>query len=594
MTWPVLLIPTPWLFINQLFYATQNGLPPWRGIGAALFGVVVHLAVTGVLIWMVVPIVQRAFAMRSVLGLQLCLFTVSGPARAVLMVWMMGWPSDSGEQILWLSISWAIDAGIWTASAAVLMSWWHRAKAQRLRLESEYRRQLLTRLADARALTDTEAELDAVRASTTQALAAIRGCLHPQMSVEELTDCIDLIDRTVAGAVRPASHDLARTDIEVRTVQEPAPLWRPWNELVPSIVRSWHLARPFQAGLVGLLCVPMVLMALLVHAPHSLDAGDLLAVAVVIMHLLLLVLADRFLAPRLVRLDPQLAVSVILAVYLVMYLLGLNVLIWAGARGAPGPLEAFLVPPMLALISGGVSAFAKAWSTESAAARAVIARTDWGIRLTRQQLWARRRRLATALHGRVQANLTAAGLMLGMARQRLRSGGDLDADEIQRIHDTLGLAGFIDEVPPVTPASRLGIVAEVWRGVLTVDIELRPVGEALMERQPDLADACVEVVRELLLNAVRHSAATNVEVVIGAVGGGLLCLHVAERVAGRQPLGAVGGPGIGRTLIDSLAVDWAESDTEDGRITVAMLAADGVGPSCGDARSRLSDISMLT
>jgi hypothetical protein len=49
---------------------------------------------------------------------------------------------------------------------------------------------------------------------------------------------------------------------------------------------------------------------------------------------------------------------------------------------------------------------------------------------------------------------------------------------------------------------------------------------------------------------------------------------------------------LGRSLIDSLAVDWAERDASDGRTTVVLLAAGDV-PGVADAAVRLDDVSDL-
>lgn len=592
LTWPVLVIPTPWLFINQLYFCIQAGMSAVAAVGWSALGVLVHVVVTAAMVWGLTPLVQAAFRLSSVSGLQLVLFAVSGVVRAWLMVWAVGWNASSLVQWGWLAASWSLDIGVWTASSAILVSWGRRARLQRWRLESEYKRQLLTQVEDARALAETDAELAAVRAGTKQALTVIQRRLHPAMTADELASCVALIDQTIADSVRPASHELAHEREQSAPPDIPT-LWRPWYQLMGAIVRSWSKSRPFQPGLVGLLSLPMVLFAEFVPPPHRLDNASWLSIVVLCLHLLLLFLADRILGPRLRRLTPRVSASAIISVYVVMYLLGLTALILVSSTGLTGSLEAFLLPPLLAIISGGISAGATAWSTESAAARAMIRRTELGARFTRQQLWARRRRLALALHGRVQANLTAASLMLSMARTRLLSTGELDDAEIDRIRGTVGNAELIDEIPSSAPSERLANLAEVWTGVLNVEVDLRPEGEVLLNTVPDAADACIEVVREVLLNAVRHSRATHAEVVIGADAPGLLCVRVTERVAARVPLGAVGGPGLGRTLIDSLAVDWAESDTDEGRITVAMLAAGEGGSGAHGARSRLNDVSML-
>lgn len=592
-SWVVLLIPAPWFLVDGVFYAVQNGAPPGRAVGISALGVATGLAVLALLLWVVLPLLRRLVAVRSVVVLLLC-YAAGGVAQAAVLV---AGTTSSVEPMwsrwLWLSLSYAVNAMIWLASAAILVSWGHRMREQRVELETEYERQILTRAKDTQALVDADQQLAQVRVSTHQAVSEIRSRLHPEMTVNELSACVDVIDDVVAGVVRPVSHDLARMATEAPPVAA-EPLWRGWRQMVPALIRNWPIAKPFQPALVGLLCLPMVMVAELVHLPHRLDEASLLAIGVLSAHLVLLVAAERILGPRLGGLPARVGVAVVFTVYLVLYLIGLSALLVAFWGGFPAPLEAFLVPPLLAMVAGWISAAAHVQDIENAAAQTVIRRTNWEVRHTRQRLWAQRRRLAMALHGRVQANLTAASLMLGIVRDQMLAGEPLDQNSVQRVGSTLALADMIDATSAVSPAKQLALVTGVWDGVLSVALDLRPGAEELLNGSRDLTDACVEVIRELLLNSVRHSGATKAAVVVGADSEQLLCIRVSELAVAREPMGSVGGPGMGRSLIDSLAVDWAESDGDHGRITVAMLAAGAVHTAAGNARARLFEVDDLT
>lgn len=588
----VLLIPAPWLYGDQLYYATQNGLSPAEAVLASLGALTAYLLAMIVLCWGVVPAVKWALRLRSVLGLELVFFSLGGVVRAAVMVLATNHAVMDLGQWGWLSLSWALNTGIWTTAAAVLVGWWHQARAQRVRLETEYERQIRTRGEDARALAETDRRLVEVRDHTRESLADIERRLEGELTAARLDECIAVIDEVVAGSVRPISHDLARLDDTLEPIHVD-PLWPSRRELIPAIIRAWPKARPFQPALVGMLALPMVMVAEVVPAPHRLDAGSSVSIAMLALQVLLLWGSDRLLGPRVRRMPARSGAAVVFAIYLVLYLLGLTTLIIAMVGDEPTPMEAFLMPALLAMIAGGISAFARIREDESAAARSLIRRTNWELHRTRQRLWARRRRLATALHGRVQANLTAASLILGAARNQLRADGTVDADVIARVRSTVALANPADDAPVEAPEQRLQTVTSVWAGVLDVSLDLRAGGLAMMTGAPDLSDACVEVVREILLNSVRHSGATQAEVVIGSDQRAVLGIRVREMNATRTPLGAIGGPGLGRTLIDSLAVDWAETDGEGGRLTVALLAAGSGGAGEFNARSLLSDVSTL-
>lgn len=591
--WLALLVPTPWFFGTQLYYAVGSGADTARALLVALTAQLAMLATWTVLIWLLLPLIRRLFSIAAARVAQLFFFAVGGSAAAAVLV--AG--TDSGESFwirwAWATLAWSVSAVIWVASGAVLVDWWHQVRAQRRQLQIEYERQILTRTEEARALQDADLKLAQVRENTHAALFDIRGRLHSGMSVEELSETVLVIENVVTSTVRPTSHDLAEMP-EEPTPLAVEPLWQGWRELLPSLIRSWPLAKPFQPALVGSLSVPIVLTAELAPAPHQFGPGSLWALGTLAIHLLLLQFAASVLVPPLRKMEARSAVAVVFGVYLVAYLIGLTALLMSSAAGWREPLDAFLVPPLLAVVSGWVAAFAMIRYEESAAARNLILRTNWEVRRTRQRLWAQRRRLAMALHGRVQANLTAAALMLGAARDRMLSGTAVDDDVIMKVRETLSLADLIDQTASHPPTQRLTTVTSVWEGVLNVALDLRPGAEQLLRDNPDLSDACVEVLREILLNVVRHSPAKAADVVVGADAGNLLCMRVHEHLPQRTPLGAIGGPGLGRSLIDSLALDWAESETEAGRVTVAVFASGSGEYAAADARSQLFDVSGLT
>lgn len=591
--WLALLVPTPWFFATQLYYAVGSGADTARALLVALTAQLAMLASWTVLIWLVLPLIRRVFSDAAARVCQLVFFAVGGSVAAAVLV--AG--TDSVESFWvrwgWATLAWSVSAVIWVASGAVLVDWWHQVRAQRRQLQIEYERQILTRSEESRALHEADLKLAQVRQNTHAALFDIRSRLHSGMTVEELSETVLVIENVVTSTVRPTSHDLAEMPAEPAPL-EVEPLWQGWRELLPSLIRSWPVAKPFQPALVGSLSVPIVLTAELAPAPHQFGPGSLWALGTLAIHLILLRFASGVLVPPLRKMEARAAVAVVFGVYLVAYLIGLSALLMSAAAGWREPLEAFLVPPLLAVISGWVAAFAMIRYEESATARNLILRTNWEVRRTRQRLWAQRRRLAMALHGRVQANLTAAALMLGAARDRMLAGTAVDDDVIMKVRETLSLADLIDQTASQPPTQRLTTVTSVWEGVLDVALDLRPGAEQLLRDNPDLSDACVEVLREILLNVVRHSPAKAADVVVGADTGNLLCMRVHEHVPQRIPLGAIGGPGLGRSLIDSLALDWAESETEAGRVTVAVFASGSGEYTAADARSQLFDVSGLT
>ncbi len=590
--WPVVLVPTLPALINTVFVGTGQGMPVNAAVGYGALAVAVQLTVEALLLWGLLPLLKRVFALRSLLVLQLLSFGVAGAARAGVLALVAPVTEPAVIWFGWLALSWAVNNIVWMTSGALLVSWWRRARDQQMRLENEYERQLLTRDADARELASADQQLEQVRASTTAALDRIQGQLHPGMNVADLTACVNLINSVIADLVRPASHDLAGMTEVAAPISIPK-LWHGWREMIPALLQNWPRTRPFHPGLVAMLCLPMVLAAEFVAPPHTVDTDSLVPLAVLGLQVVLLILADAYLAPSMKRLPPRASVSVAAAAYVLLYLVGLTFYQIASEMHAPAPLEAFVMPALLAMLGGWGAAFVTLSRVERASARAMIRRTNWELRHTRQRLWAQRRRLATALHGRVQANLTAASLMLSMSRDQLSDNGVLNQETVKKVREALALAALIDQPPSGAPDRRIEMVTSVWEGVLTVSLDLRPGGLCLLSANRDLTDACTEVLREILLNSVRHSGATGAEVVIGSASPDLLCLRVTELSATRQPLGRLGGPGLGRSLIDSLAVDWAENTDQRGRVTVALLTAGASSSTGAHAHPWLSDVSGL-
>lgn len=588
-----MFVPMLWAFVNSAFYATGRGLGLPKAFGLAALSVSVTLIFLAVSLWWLLPMVKPALQPRLGLLSQVLCFAVAGVVRASVMVAVVPTRGLWLEEFAWLSVSWAINAVVWMVTVAVLVNWWHQARDRQLLLEAEYERQIRTRKADALALAEADLSLAEVRASTHQALDSIQLLLNPRMGAKELTDCVDLIDKVVADLVRPTSHDLAEmAEQVVPTFAQP--LRRGWREILPALVRSWPRARPFHPGLVALLCIPMVVAAEMVWPPHRVDATSLVPLGVLGLQVALLAIAEVNLAPRMARMPARSAVAVASGSYLLLYIIGFEAFNLTTQYGKPGPIEAFFMPALVAMLGGLTAAFVSLSRSERDAAQALIRHTNWGVRHTKQRLWAQRRRLATALHGRVQANLTAASLMLRMARDQLSAGGVLNQETVQRVRETLAMAALIDQPPTGSPKRRLDMVVSVWEGVLAIDLELRPDGLALLDADMDLTDACVEVLREILLNSVRHSGSTSAEVVIGAVSPALLCLRVIELGAARRPAGAPSGPGLGRSLIDSLAVDWAEHADDDGRVTVSLLTGAASSSRPVNAHHLLFDVSGLT
>lgn len=573
VSWWVLLLPLPWFLASDSFYARQLG---WGPLTSFAIGVIAQGVMVVVLRLAFPPVLDRlADGTGRKVAAAVAGYVLAGALEgSVLLVFT---PTDVPFLATWLLPVRIVSAVSWYSAGALLANRMLRARRQRIELTTEHERLLRTRRRTSEALAEADRSLAEVRAATKESLVEIDRRLDGNLDAESLDELTDFIDKVVAHQVRPVSHDLARMPDDL-TAPEVERLWLGWRELVPATLRRLPTAHPFQPALVAIVTIPITIAGLYLPEPHHIDLDSLDSLAAITAQLLYLVAARALLAEPLRKMRPRIAIPVTFTVYLVQYLLGLAGLLLMTQAGFRSSLEPYLVPPLLGSLLCVVAALYELRVEEGRAAQGVIAETEWDLRRTRQRLWAQRRRLALALHGRVQANLTASGLVLRQARSGLVETGELDAALIERVRSTLELAQQLDGTPGRTIEERLASVTGVWAGILAVDLQLRPGGLRLLSTNDDAADACVEVLREILLNAVRHSAADRAQVVVGAVGPSLLCLRVLEVAAGRTPTADSDGTGVGSSLIDSLAVEWAVVQDTERRVTVALLAG-GLGGS---------------
>lgn len=525
--------------------------------------IVVGVVCVAVLGWLAGLRIDAVLRPAVVLGV----FTFCGVLRVTLLVVSNRNPSWA----LWLGhvLPTTIGTIAWFAVSAVLLEWMNRAATQRMRLDQAYRELSATRASTTAALAATQTQLAEVTTNTRASISELGELLRDGVTPSELDQCIERIGVLVDREVRPSSHQLAQMPVEVRS-EPSASLWPTAGVRVAAMVRRWPTARPFQPGTVAVLTIPVV-FAEVVMAPAevrlALAERSLLGLGV---QFAALTIAAVALTPVLRRLPLRAAIPLAFASYVGMYLIGVVLLMRDADAGVPTPLGAHLFPSVYAFLAGGVSAASAQYRAESARAERIVSLTGANLSRTRQQLWARRRRLALALHGRVQANLTAAGLLLQRVRDRFAEDGAMDVELIDQVREAMRFAWRVDSRSAGSTRDRLERVTTVWSGIMAVDLTLSEHAANLLDRDEDSADACVEVVREILLNAVRHGGATKADVSVRTGGSALIRIQVRES-AGGGPAPRRTGTGLGESMIDSVASRWWVRQDGPERVTSVLL-----------------------
>lgn len=194
-----------------------------------------------------------------------------------------------------------------------------------------------------------------------------------------------------------------------------------------------------------------------------------------------------------------------------------------------------------------------------------------------------RQDIAHILHGDVQTLLTSAAFRLDLAAEEIQDGVDIAglsrpsvavadagaavAEAAARVADISAAHYSEDErsgdVTVVGVVAQIDALVQAWNGIVDVVSSLDPAtAAAIDERVNDaaLAPIVVDVVREAILNAVRHAYATRVSVAITVAD------HMCRIVVvndGRAPKDAVRS-GLGNTMLANLGCHWSLTPRVEG------------------------------
>jgi signal transduction histidine kinase len=167
----------------------------------------------------------------------------------------------------------------------------------------------------------------------------------------------------------------------------------------------------------------------------------------------------------------------------------------------------------------------------------------------RQEVWLNRRRIASILHGSVQAALYASAIRLAKAESP-------SPEEISAVQSDISAA--IGKLEATDGAENFKEVLEqiktVWDGA--VEVELPSIGVDIQQKLEanTVASTCAaEVVREAVSNAVKHGKAEHVVIALEQTGPNLLGITVTND---GQPLPAEIEAGYGSSILDEVAFSW--------------------------------------
>lgn len=181
----------------------------------------------------------------------------------------------------------------------------------------------------------------------------------------------------------------------------------------------------------------------------------------------------------------------------------------------------------------------------------------------RQRLWLGQKSLAMELHGSVQSTLHAMAARLSKMKHPQKQ--DLE-EVIQSIRDALNRIENQEYLAGGSLIDLLGELKELWDGTAEISWTISPDAQVVVEADLGLARCLFEVIRETVVNSVKHGEATRIEISIEKVDDqlNLLVENDGQLVKGR--------PGEGEKLFDQICLSHSIEHLENRVIFKGQLS----------------------
>ena len=401
-----------------------------------------------------------------------------------------------------------------------------------------------------------------------QSVERVRDILEAELATLQLQDAgadVQSLERIARDVVRPLSHDLA----DVSAV-EPAPL--PVTPLKVSWVKVVDLAtrgRPLRPLAVMLLMFILVFGAMAVY-PTAAVRFLLFPPATFLVLRLVNPVAERVIGTRPVgvRFTILVVTSVVCGLILgaVGYLIMVGMPIQQGT--VLGAIFFVTIFTLGASVNAAVDASRQVVIDQLDAAAAQLRRN---LALVNQVRWFQDRALSLALHGPVQAAISAAAYRLNSAMKS----GEVTPELVDQVRadikaklDVLG-----DSTREAVPfAEGISSIVGTWEGVCQVEPVIDPDVSRLLDGDAPLRACLVAIATEGVSNAVRHGGSTAVDLRMSIDSdAGVVLVNMASRAPHRQELPPLRTSGLGMRQINDCAITWKLEVKPDGQCLRAAL-----------------------
>ncbi len=376
---------------------------------------------------------------------------------------------------------------------------------------------------------------------------------------------LEQLNRTVDEVVRPLSRQLeSQSEQWLPPQQERAPVRINWLKAL------WDGT---DSALIGpaVISVAIVWISLSLNITRGgrlFEAQFLLAILIVFYPSL--ILARRGAMWLTQRLPPWWRPPVFLISLLSCGLL-IGIVLRPFTSHVPKPWMYALLGPMFTVLLGALWAFAVSAHRQARAteAEAEMSSADlrWTITRARELHRQRRRALAHAVHGHVQASLAAAIVQLNSALGDGTASQEAVSAIQRRVTDSVASLDM-RTVEPSPIAEVLVRTQATWAGVADITVTIDPaLGHRLMGDIQTLT-TLNDVIPELVFNSIRHGHACVVSIAI-IEGSDRTVTLVVDDDGEADPSQAESG--MGSRLLDACALSWCRERPEGRTVTEVIL-----------------------
>lgn len=383
----------------------------------------------------------------------------------------------------------------------------------------------------------------------------------PQEKSQRLRRVVDDVIRPLSSSLNsPIDQPIAVDSISTKARRPTAQ--RQGLRFLKALV----IERPFEpvASVIILMLAIVIPGATFIGASNSSAVGLISSMVLAIV----LILAQRFVTPRLRKLPIGLALSLLVLIWLgFAYLSGFTSLITLelldSAFDADFPRRVARLSFLSMVIPAIVFAVTRQWAESERALEDAVAAVSQQTASIRMRHWAERRELGKQVHSLVQAEMIATAVALN---ENAENSDALLLQLNQRVQAALDQSVVTDW------REALESLKSVWAKSIVLDIHMDTAVMAVLDAEPTTASAVVDIVREGITNAVRAGHADHVSVTVSALPNALQ----VDVIDDGDGLGIEDEPGSGSKMLNEVCFTWFRENSGSGCRLHAIVMSEAV------------------